>query len=134
VNSAATPEPVFLLDRSLGQTVLAAALRGLGLPVRKFEEEFPDPLPDAEWLETAAKRRLVLLLRDRRPQYHRAAIVALRLHGIRAFILKARGNLTAKHMAEAFARAMPAMQTLLENNPAPFIATVQRNGLLKPLV
>ena len=67
----------FLLDRSLGQLVLPARLRGAGWDARTLAEEFGDQraqqMPDQEWIGEGAKAGFILLAKD-----HRLAVLRVR--------------------------------------------------------
>ena len=126
--NSTSPKPpealVFFLDRSLVRHTVADALRAAGGNVIVHDDRFPQTTTDPEWLKEAGANQWVVLTRDERIRYRAAEKQALRRAQVRAFVLTARGGLTAQDWAAIFLKAMPKMQRLARTQPPPFIATM----------
>jgi len=87
---AATP-PEFLIDRSLSQVSLPAALIGAGLIVRTladvYGEQTAQETDDATWLALAGERGWVVLCKDDRIRRRPAELQALTYGKVRLFCL-----------------------------------------------
>jgi len=87
---AATP-PEFLIDRSLSQVSLPAALIGAGLIVRTladvYGEQTAQETDDATWLALAGERGWVVLCKDDRIRRRPAELQALTDGKVRLFCL-----------------------------------------------
>ena len=120
--------PVFFIDHCLGTEKVAERLRQQGVEVRVMTEEgFPEAAEDVDWLPIVASRGWAILTKDkriRRRTIERDAIVA---SGAGTFILVA-GGIGGDAVAEAFARALPAMIRIWQTRSRPFIATVTAQG------
>lgn len=121
------PEPVtYFTDASLGRTV-AERLRAAGFSVSAHDDLFSQGTPDTEWLPEVGARGMPVLTKGTRIRYTPAELEALRRAGVRLFVLIS-GNLKSEQMAEAFARAMPRMDSLVRKEAGPFVARLNRAG------
>jgi predicted nuclease of predicted toxin-antitoxin system len=109
---------------------IAAVLRQAGVAVEVHDSRFPQDAPDEMWLRAAGENRWVVLTKDNNIRYHSREKATLLAHGVRAFVLTAKG-LNADEMAEAFLKALPHIAKLLEENAGPFVATVTRVGAVR---
>ncbi len=119
--------PTFFLDRSLGGRIVANALREAGVAVEVHDDHFPQDAPDELWLPEITRRGWVALTRDnairkRRLQRHMAAYC-----GARLFVITG-GEMTGADIADALTRLTPGIRKTAQENPAPFIATIQASG------
>jgi hypothetical protein len=123
------------LDRSLGKHIVADALRQAGAAVELHDNHFRQDARDEEWLREVGRRGWIVLTRDDRIRYRFHERTALFQARVRAFVL-VRRSLSGPAMAEAFVKALPAMQRFVARYQAPFIARVTQTGnvslLLKP--
>ena len=132
-SSKSQPEPpVFFLDRSLGKTLIATALRQAGALVHIHEDHFPQNAKDEDWLAQVGNNGWVVLTKDRRIRYRELELTALLNAGVGAFILTA-GNLKGEEMARIFVKALPAMNKFLTKHDRPFIANLTSSGSVSML-
>jgi predicted nuclease of predicted toxin-antitoxin system len=117
----------YFVDRSLGDRIVAEALRAHGLTVHVHRDHFPPDAKDEDWLREVGRRRWVVLTKDKMLRYRETEIAALLAAKVRAFVLTS-GNLRADEMAEAFRKALPRMESLLSKVKGPFVARVTRGG------
>jgi hypothetical protein len=122
------PEPLVLfVDRSLGNKVVANALRLAGVHVEIHDDHFPATAPDEDWLGDVGQRGWVALTKDRGIRYRAPALAAIRLSAVRMFVLTA-GDLQGSEMAAIFVQALPHIRRLTRRQTAPFIARITKTG------
>lgn len=128
------PEPLVLfVDRSLGKKVVAGALRQAGAQVEIHDDHFAPDALDEVWLREAGQRGWVVLTKDRGIRYRAPALAAIRLAGVRVFVLTA-GDLQGLEMGAIFVRALSRIVRVAGSRPAPFIAKVTKSGAVTVLV
>jgi len=123
----------YFIDRSLGDRIVAEALRTHGLTVHVHKGHFPPDARDEDWLREVGQRRWVVLTKDKMLRYRETEITTLLAAKVRAFVLTS-GNLRADEMAGAFIRALPRMERFLRKMKGPFVARVTRGGKTDLLV
>ena len=119
----------FFIDRSLGQKIVAQALRAAGATVVVHDDRFPADAPDEEWLREVGRRGWVVLTRDKMIRYRDTERAAIIRAGVRAFVLRGK-SLKGPEMGEAFVKALPAMVRLLAKRRPPFVATITSSGTI----
>jgi len=124
------PEFTFFLDRSLGKEIVAQALRAAGAHVEIHDDHFPPDAKDEDWLIEAGSRGWIVLTKDRRFHTRILEITAISRSRVRVFKLTAAG-LQGPEMASIFTKSISKIQRVATGNPAPFIATVDRNAKVK---
>lgn len=125
------PEQIVLfIDRALGRNIIANRLRAEGARVEIHDEHFGQACVDEEWLTEVGKRGWVVLTKDKHFQRRELEISAIANANVRVFQLTA-GNIQGNEMAEVFSKALPKIQRLASNNPAPFVARVSRTGVVQ---
>jgi predicted nuclease of predicted toxin-antitoxin system len=117
----------YFIDRSLGDRILAEALRKHGVTVQVHKDHFPPDAKDEDWLRAVGKQRWVVLTKDKMLRYRETETSTLLAAKVRAFVLTS-GNLRADEMAAAFMKALPKMERLLRKTRGPFVARVTRGG------
>ena len=128
------PEPLVLfVDRSLGNKVVANALRAGGAQVEIHDDHFPTTAPDEDWLREVGQRGWVVLTKDRGIRYRAPAMAAIRVSAVRVFVLTA-GDLQGSEMAAIFARALPRIAAVARREPAPFITKITKTGVVSLLL
>jgi len=105
-------------------------LRAHGFTVAIHRDHFPVDALDADFLPQVGRRGWVFLTKDKMIFHRQLELAALWKAKVRAFILRS-GNLTAAEMADAFSKAIPAMDRLLQSRKGPFIARVTRTGAVE---
>ena len=134
-SDASLPSPperlVFFVDRSLGRNVIPGALRGAGEEIRVHDDHFPQDAKDEAWLAEAGKNGWVVLTKDKHIRYRAGEIQALRAANVRAFVLAARGDLSGAEVSQIFLKALPSIKRLCRKTAPPFIALVDRSGMVR---
>lgn len=126
--------PVFFLDRNLGRYTIAQALRQAGARVEIHDDHFPRNAKDEEWLREVGQRGWIILTNDKKIRYRSNERTALMQANGRAFVIVARGDISAHIVAEILVRALPAIHRFVARHAPPFIARVTRSSTVSPLV
>jgi predicted nuclease of predicted toxin-antitoxin system len=108
---------------------LASALRQAGLVVEVHDDYFQQDATDEEWLTEVGQRKWVVLTKDDKIRYHARELSALVSHGVRAFILTARG-VNADEMGSIVLGARPKIEKFMAKHPGPFMVAISRSGAL----
>lgn len=114
------------LERPLGKKV-AAALRALGITVVGHWECLSETADDAEYLGLCADNDWVPLTADSDVHTNPAQRALIKRTSLRVFRLT-RNHWPWQDKLDAFASALPAMDSLLRTQPGPFIARINRTG------
>jgi PIN like domain len=117
----------FFIDRSLGGSFVAGALREAGHDVMVHDDEFEPDARDVEWLEGVGKRGWVVLTKDARIRTNAIERSTLLSSNVAAFML-GRGDLKGPQMAAIFIAALPRMTKVLRRWDVPIVATVTALG------
>jgi predicted nuclease of predicted toxin-antitoxin system len=125
---------VFFLDRNLGRHTIAQALRQAGAHVEIHDDHFPRNAKDEEWLRDVGQRGWIILTNDKKIRYRANERTALMQANGRAFVIVARGDISAHVVAEMLVRALPAIRRFVTRHAPPFIARVTRVGTVALLV
>jgi len=118
---------VFFLDRNLGRNKFSNILRAKGLRIEVHDDHFNPDASDPEWLTEVGKREWVVVTVDRRIRYRQLEWLAFKAGMVRAFAFSS-GNLRAEEMARIFLKALPKIGRFLEEEQAPFLATITKSG------
>jgi predicted nuclease of predicted toxin-antitoxin system len=128
------PEPLVLfIDRSLGNKVVAGALRAAGAHGEIHDDHFSPTALDEDWLREVGRRGWVIVTKDRDIRYRAPALAAIRASAVRLFVLTA-GDLQGSEMGQMFVKALRRMAALSLREPAPFIAKIVRTGVVSLLL
>ena len=128
------PEPLVLfVDRSLGNKIVAAALRLAGATVEIHDDHFPTTAADEDWLHEVGRRGWVVLTKDRAIRYRAPALAAIRASAARMFVLTA-GDLQGTEMAAIFVKALPRIERVVRHESAPYIAKVTKTASVSLLL
>ncbi len=118
------------VDRSLGATVVPAAVRARGVVVHAEIEIFgrvAEGVPDTEWLERAGREGWIVFTKDTRLRYRVDEVAALVRHRVRVFVLTA-GNLGASEQAARFVNNLNRIRRV-SRRPGPYVYAVHARGL-----
>lgn len=110
----------------------------MGARVEVLLDHFASGCPDVEWLPEVAKRleldprdstAWVALTKDKWIRRRPAEMAALQRAGVAAFVLSSK-ELTGAEMGAAFATAHPRMREMLRKYEPPFVAAVDKAGVV----
>ena len=104
------------------------ALRDAGLVAHTMVEVFgsrEQHVADDEWLERAGREGWIVLTKDKRIRYRHVEIEAIRLHGVKAFVL-ASGNLTGRQQAARFVANLGQIRTVAQGEGPCVYAVYER--------
>lgn len=123
--------PRFFLDRSLGRKAVPEALRADGWDVITLAEHYGIPadenVADTEWIEEAAQRGWVILMKDKRIRHRQAEIAAVTDHRARCFVIT-RGDLPSADMVQRFITNKAAILATAADH-GPYIYSVQTDRI-----
>jgi hypothetical protein len=129
VPAAAQPVRWFVDENSLGVAKALAYVRGditwPGAP----DGPVPAGAADTTWLPVVGQAELVVLTRDKRIRSRPLERQALLDHGVRACFLTSGGTLTLFDQLRLWLRNWDDIETLVAEQPAPWLASVTRNGV-----
>lgn len=91
------------------------------------DDHFNPDASDPEWLTEVGKREWVVVTVDRRIRYRQLEWLAFKAGMVRAFAFSS-GNLRAEEMARIFLKALSKIGRFLEEEQAPFLATITKSG------
>ena len=128
------PGPLeFLVDRSLSQVLLPAALRRAGLTVHTLAEAFGEPaardVPDADWIAVAAERGWVVLTRDDRLRRRQSARQAIEDGKVRVFCLATPGLTFAGQASYLAGNRLRILRAARQ--PGPYLYSVYKARIRK---
>jgi hypothetical protein len=125
------PLILFLDENHCGNRHLLNAIENQGIRCEKHLDHFPAGTEDTLWLPEIGRRSWCLLTTDasirRKFRSNYLEREAVRIHGVRMFYFS-RNQLSGAEMGIALTRALPAIRRLFETQPAPFTASISRNG------
>jgi predicted nuclease of predicted toxin-antitoxin system len=119
--------PTFYVDRCVGKQVVQA-LRDAGARVEAHDDHFAQNETDESWIPDVANRGWVILTKDkniRRRAGEREAVVTASAK----IITLTSGNMTGAEMAATFVTHLADMESLVANQPAPFVAILGPGGM-----
>lgn len=129
-SSDALPDPpVFYLDRNFGKHLIADALREAGHAVEIHDDHLPIDAPDEDWIALVARQRWIALTKDKNIRYRSAELAAVRDHGARVVVLRAK-NATGEQMAAMFVRHAARLVRYAATHRPPFVVGMDRSGAL----
>lgn len=124
-------EPVLFLDRNLGKHVIADRLRAEGMPVEVHDDHLPPDAPDEDWLAHVGRKGWVALTKDRNIRYRTAELAAIRKHGARVVVVRAK-NATAADVAEMVVKGRRRIARFAAKPSGPLVAALYANGAVRP--
>ncbi len=124
-------EPVLFLDRNLGKHVIADRLRAEGMSVEVHDDHLPPDAPDEDWLAHVGRRGWIALTKDRNIRYRTAELAAIRKHGARVVVVRAK-NATAADVAEMVVKGRRRIARFAAEPSGPLVAALYANGAVRP--
>ena len=124
-------EPVLFLDRNLGKHVIADRLRAEGMPVEVHDDHLPSDAPDEDWLAHVGRKGWVALTKDKNIRYRTAELAAIRKHGARVVVIRAK-NATAADVAEMVVKGRRRIARFAPKPSGPLVAALYANGAVRP--
>ena len=130
-SSDALPDPpVFYLDRNFCRHRIADVLREAGHAVEIHDDHLPIDAPDEDWIALVARQRWIALTKDKNIRYRSAELAAVREHGARVVVLRAK-NATSDQMATMFVRHAARLVRYATSHSPPFVVSMDRDGALE---
>ena len=102
----------------------------MGATVEIHDDHFKQDINDQDWLRIVGERRVVLT-KDKKIATRYLELLAVAQGNVRLFAF-VDGNVPGVVVAQAFVNALEKMQRFIRGNQAPFIAKVDKSGLVKP--
>lgn len=124
-------EPVLFLDRNLGKHVIADRLRAEGMPVEVHDDHLPPDAPDEDWLAHVGRKGWIALTKDKNIRYRTAELAAMRKHGARVVVIRAK-NATAADVAEMVVKGRRRIARFAAKSSGPLVAALYANGVVRP--
>lgn len=93
----------------------------------KHLDHFQSGSEDTEWLPVIGQRGWCLLTTDARIRKNTLEKEAVRSNDVRMFYFS-RNQLSGKEMGDALRNALPRIKELIENQPPPFTASINKKG------
>lgn len=122
-------EIIFYIDRCLGRSI-ANQLRQAGLNIKYHDDEFSQNAQDVEWLREVGNRGWIVLTKDVAITRNTAERLTVTLAEVRLFALS-RQDLSSSEMNDILRSAIPKIQKIVRQHPAPFIAKIYKDGAVK---
>jgi hypothetical protein len=131
VNKSVQPcDYVFYLDECLGGNKVQNKLKEADILVELYSSHFPRGTADEEWLPVVGQKGWVLLTQDKGIKRRKNELMALRQHGVRAFIVTAKG-LRGEEIGDLIVKVMPKILRILKKTHPPLIATINQNSVVE---
>ncbi|MEC4815326.1 MAG: hypothetical protein SAK29_18920 [Scytonema sp. PMC 1069.18] len=121
---------IFFIDRSLGRTHVANALKSIGEKVEIHDEHFHQSERDVIWLPEVSRRGWIILTADKNIGRNQLEVQAVKSSFARVFTLISK-NLSGSEMGDIFVQAIYSIKAIVKNSSAPFIARVYKDGSVK---
>ena len=132
MNSGPLDSLEIFVDRSLGKKI-ALPLIEAGATVHLHDDYFEQNVEDQEWLAEVGERGWLVLTKDqwiRRRPLEREALLAANL---KVFCFMS-GSVPFSEIAEAFAKALPAIRKIADSTPPPFIAGIYKDASVRVIL
>lgn len=123
------PFVVFLDETSHKCAPIHRALENAEVEFVQHGSRFQSGELDEVWLPVVGTARWAVLTCDKRIRYNQLEREKIIEHGIREFVFTS-GNLSGAQMGDILKKALPRMETIFHEYPAPFIATISKAGLV----
>ncbi len=121
------PLVLFLDENHCRNRHMIEAIEAFGAVCEKHLDHFAPGTADTDWLPFVAGRGWVLVTTDARIRYNLLEREAVRANRLRMFYFS-RNNLAGLDMGNALKRALPQMRRLMETQPPPFTASINKSG------
>ncbi|MGH9948500.1 MAG: hypothetical protein ACRD6X_15085 [Pyrinomonadaceae bacterium] len=131
-NSKLLESVEIFIDRSLGKKI-ALPLVEAGATVHLHDDYFEQNVEDQEWLAEVGKRGWLVLTKDQRIRRRPLERDTLLKANLKVFCFMS-GSIPFSEMAEAFAKALPAIKHISDKTPPPFIAGIYKNAKVRILL
>jgi hypothetical protein len=128
--SAQPSDYVFYLDECLGGNKVQSKLREAGITLELYSTHFPRGTQDEVWLPVVGQKGWILLTQDKGIKRRKNELMALRQHGVRAFIITAKG-LRGEEIGDLIVNVMAKILRILKKTHPPLIATINQNSVVE---
>jgi hypothetical protein len=116
----------FFIDNNLSPA-LAAGMQAFGEDVTHLRDQFPQDMPDIDWLQAIGKRGWVLISRDERIRRNPAERQAVREYSIGMFLLGGK-KLDRCRIIQQLVRNWPRIKDFAAKTRRPFIFRIPPTG------
>ena len=120
---------IFFIDRCLGKT-LADSLGKVGATVEIHDDHFIRDMKDEDWLRIVGQDNWVVLTKDKKIASRPLELLAVAQGNVRLFVF-VDGDVPGVVVAQGFVKVLEKMQRFILDNQAPFIAKVDKSGMVK---
>lgn len=125
----------FYFDESLlgvGKAITIARRDSIHVGHPLIEADFPLGIVDADWLPKVAARNWVVFLRDRHIKTKPAELLAFRQHGMRAFWLAGKKNLSVWGQLVRVVKHWPDIERIvMTRGPGPWFMAINENEIVE---
>ncbi len=118
---------IFLDENHCRNRYVIDAIEAYGIRCEKHLDHFAAGTADVDWLPEVGRRGWCLLTTDARIRTNQLERESVRLHCVRMFYFP-KNNLSGKEMGIAISKALSSMLSLALSQPAPFMASIGKNG------
>ncbi len=93
------------------------------------DDHLPMDAPDQEWIDLVGRKGWIAITKDKHIRYRYAEFAAVKTYRARVVVIRAK-NLTGGELTELIIKCYLKIQNHSSNNPAPFVADLDRSGKL----
>ena len=101
------------------------------MPVEVHDDHLPPDAPDEDWLAYVGRRGWAALTKDKNIRYRTAELAAIRKHGARIVVIRAK-NATAADIAEMVVKGRRRIARFAAKPSGPLVAALYANGAVRP--
>jgi hypothetical protein len=121
------PLTLFLDENHCRNRHIIQAIDDFGAVYEKHLDHFAPGTADTLWLPVVADRGWILITTDARIRHNLLEKEAVRVNRVRMFYFS-RNNLAGQEMGRALRKALPEIYRLIQVQPPPFTASINKNG------
>lgn len=126
------PRDTFFFDNCLSP-VLVEGLRAFGEDVQHLRDTFPSETPDSIWIPEVAKRKWILITRDKRIRTRPLESEALVKSGLCTFVFVQKRDPDRWGWVELVVRRWMDISAFADKEKRPFLAAIPERGGIERL-
>ena len=123
---------VLFLDENTTSRLVREALQAAGFVVEIHRDHFSPGTSDAEWLQVVAKRKWIVITRDRRIRYRPNEVAAVRASGARVVFVTG-GNMSSEDLAALLTTHSKKLVKFIALHRKSFMAILTKGGGLSKI-